>query len=78
MIERLASEEVWNKYLEYKLDLAAPLKDEEGLRAFIENKEYLPIVNDILEGKDFPLPSKAVISKMSTQKKRVIYMYHKK
>ncbi len=78
MLEQLASEEVWNRYLEYKLDLAAPLKDEEGLRSFIENREYLPIVNDILDGKDFPLPSKAVISKMSTQKKRVIYMYPKK
>ena len=78
MLELLASEEVWNKYLDYKLDLAAPFKAEDMLRTLIEKKEYLPIVQNILDGGDFPLPSKAVISKMSTQKKRVIYMYPKK
>ena len=45
------------------------------MRKFIDEKRYEPVCEGILAGRPFPLPRRAVISKMGTDKKRIVYTY---
>ena len=82
LIDELCKKEVWEQFYEYKTSLACP-KDIAGrLRLFIDEERYIPVVEEIRavlskEGdkRGFPLPKRSVISKQSSQKKRVVYTY---
>ena len=75
LLERLSQPAVWESFYEYKTSLALPRRDAERLRRFIDEKGYLPVCESIRAGGRFPLPEKSVISKLSSQKKRVVYTY---
>ncbi|MDO4842613.1 MAG: reverse transcriptase/maturase family protein [Phoenicibacter congonensis] len=75
LLDRLSDHSEWEAFYEYKNSLACPKRFARELRAFIDAREYLPVCAEISAGGDFPLPKKAVISKMSTAKKRVVYTY---
>ena len=75
LLEELGKEEVWRAFYEYRASLAGAKDFAEELRGFIGRKEYLPVCRAIAEGRRFPLPRKAVISKMSSRKKRTVYIY---
>lgn len=75
LLDLLYSEETWAAFARYKASLALPKKEAADLARFIREKQYLPICASIEAGNAFPLPRKAVISKMSASKKRVVYIY---
>lgn len=75
LLERLSQPAVWESFYEYKTSLALLRRDAERLRRFIDEKGYLPVCESIRAGGRFPLPEKSVISKLSSQKKRVVYTY---
>ena len=75
LLDRLSDGSVWNRFYEYKCSLACPKQFSKELHIFIEEKRYLPVCERIYAGRDFPLPEKAVISKMGSDKKRTVYSY---
>ncbi len=77
LLDLLSSGSVWEQFYEYKLSLAVPKRFTAELRDFIDEKRYLPVCGAIRRGEPFPLPKKTVISKMGTDKKRVVYTYPK-
>lgn len=48
--------------------------DESDLIQFVAKKEYLPVVERMAKG-EFPLPAKMMVSKMGSDRKRVVYTY---
>lgn len=75
LLDQLSRRECWEKFYEYKTALACPKAFAGELRAFIDGEAYLPVCRRIEAGEPFPLPRKTVLSKMSSQKKRVVYTY---
>ena len=81
LLHMLSVPEVWEKFYDYKTSLACPKDIERELRGFLDAKAYLPVCDEIWQmledpdAADFPLPRRSVISKQSTQKKRVVYTY---
>ena len=54
MLSQLLLKNVWQEFLEYKINSGHLSKrDEKILKVFIENKEYLPIVNKMLSCENF-------------------------
>jgi len=78
ILTALESRESWLSFLEYRKN-SCRLTDEEEieLQDFIDKEAYLPIVARIRNGEPFPHPRKAAISKKSTSKKRIVYIYPK-
>jgi len=74
MIDDIADKELWERFYEYKISHFYSGKPAEYLRDFIDSEKYLSVLDNIRSG-TFPLPKKAVISKMSSQKKRTVYTY---
>ncbi len=75
LLDLMDREETWGAFARYKSSLVLPKKEAEDLARFIREKQYLPVCRAIAAGRPFPLPRKAVISKMSASKKRVVYIY---
>lgn len=75
LIDELGSKQVWEKYYSYKASLIGGAGPSEEIREFIDSGAYTDVYETIASGGDLPLPSKAVISKMSSQKKRTVYTY---
>ena len=75
LLDQLWLPEIWEQFYDYKLSLVSNGSFEKELRGFIDGKMYLPVCRAIADGKRFPLPKRAVISKMDTAKKRVVYTY---
>ena len=79
LLSELARPDVWEKYYGHKdSGIGSPSALRE-LRQFIDDREYMEACREIADALDgtspFPLPRRAVISKMSTQKKRTVYIY---
>ncbi len=78
ILKSLESQAVWMDFLDYRLTSGRLTPEEEKeLRQYIENEEYLPIVSRIRQAIPFPHPRRAQISKSSSTKKRVVYIYPK-
>lgn len=76
ILTEMESPASWLSFLEYRKESCRLTPQEEAeLREYIENKEYLPILDRIRRGDPFPHPRKATISKKSTSKKRIVYVY---
>ncbi|MBR0509097.1 MAG: group II intron reverse transcriptase domain-containing protein [Clostridia bacterium] len=75
LLDKLADAGCWEIFYEYKTSLSCPKQFTKELRGFIDRQAYLPVYERIAAGVPFPLPSRAVVSKMSSQKKRVVYTY---
>ncbi|MCR5809349.1 MAG: hypothetical protein K6G56_07285 [Clostridiales bacterium] len=75
LLFQLKEPRVWERFCEYKTSLVCPDSLKKELRKFIDDKAYLPVCERIEKGERFPLPKKSVISKLGTQKKRVVYTY---
>ena len=75
LLERLSDPCMWNAFYEYKLSLACPKPFTNELRRFIDEKRYLRVCEGIACGRAFPIPARSVISKMGSDKKRVVYTY---
>lgn len=77
MLDALSDPAVWERFYAYKTSLACPKHFAKELRAFIDAGAYRPVCEAIGRGEPFPLPRRSVISKQSSQKKRVVYTYPK-
>ena len=75
LLNQLEQPSVWELFYQYKMSKVNHRFYEKQLRAFIDKQRYLPVCQAIREGKRFALPRRAVISKMSTGKKRIVYIY---
>ena len=75
MLELLSQKEIWERFYEYKTSLACPKDFARTLRAFIDREGWEDVCAAIERGDPFPLPRKAVISKLSSGKKRTVYIY---
>lgn len=77
MLDMLSSSKCWNDFYEYKISLACPKPFEKELKSFIDERRYILVCDTISFDRDFALPKKSAISKMSSQKKRTVYTYPK-
>lgn len=75
ILDKLSQRECWESFYKYKCSLAGSKRFCTELRRFIDSVGYLPVCRTISRGEDFPLPERSVISKLDTQKKRVVYTY---
>lgn len=75
MLDLLNAPDVWERFYEYKASLAVPGAFLPELRHFIDEKGWEPVCARMAAGKAFPIPSKSIISKLHTQKKRTVYTY---
>ena len=75
LLGKLSDPAVWEAFYAYRTSLACPKADTEELRRFIAERAFLPVTELIRTGGRFPLPRRAVISKMHSRKKRVVYIY---
>ena len=75
LLHKLSDPAVWTEFYRYRTGLAVPKADNDELKRYIDEEAYLPVTQLIEAGGRFPLPRRAVISKMHSQKKRVVYIY---
>ena len=75
LIDKLFEKSSWERFYEYKSGLKCSKRFKKELREFIDGGAYLEYEQAVRQMENLPLPSKAVISKMSSQKKRTVYKY---
>ena len=76
ILTEMESPALWQDFLQYRKESSRLTPQEENeLRQCIEKQEYLPILERIRRGEPFPHPRKAAISKKSSSKKRIVYVY---
>ena len=75
LIDKLFEKSSWEKYYEYKSALKCSKRFKKELREFIDGGVYLEYETAVRQLENLPLPSKAVISKLSSRKKRTVYKY---
>lgn len=75
LIDKLFEKSSWERFYEYKSQLRCSKRFIKELRTYIDSEAYLKYSAEIKSCKGLPLPSKAVISKMSSRKKRTVYKY---
>lgn len=78
LLDLLYDHNIWEEFLQSKLNNSyLPSKVIEECKVFIENKKYEKIVKYIIAEKYiFSIPNKIIISKMSKNKKRIVYNYN--
>ena len=75
LIDKLFEESSWERFYRYKSGLRCSRSFIRELRSFIDSRSYLAYEQQIRNCSGLPLPSRSVISKMSSQKKRTVYKY---
>ena len=75
LIDKLADKNCWERFYEYKTSLCCDKAFNKRLREFIDAEEYMPVYERIKSGEPFPLPSRSEVSKLGSDKKRVVYTY---
>lgn len=79
IIELLKEENTWNEFLQYKIDGGHITKQEqEKLAKYITNKEYVPVVDKIINKEDFVIPTMKHINKKNSTKKRTVFLFNDK
>lgn len=79
IIELLKNENVWYDFLQYKIDGGhLPKQDQERLEDYIKNREYESVVENIIEGKQFAIPTMKHINKKNSTKKRTVFLFDEK
>jgi retron-type reverse transcriptase len=75
LTDKLFDNSAWERFYSYKSALHCSKKFTRELREFIDSEGYLKYSSEIRSCSDLPLPSKSIISKMSSRKKRTVYKY---
>lgn len=75
-LEKMLIPENWDQFYDYKKEknLIHP-QELQKLREFIDGKEYVPIVENMINGCPLSAPRKKLISKTDSSKKRAVYIY---
>ena len=78
MLEKLINKDLWKRFLENNLNNEfLSKKEKKTLTTFVEEEKYKEICEKIInENYVFSIPKKHVISKISTNKKRIVYTYN--
>lgn len=77
ILELLCQPETWQGFLEYKIsNHYLGKKERELLSEYVAQQRYLPIAEKLAQGEYcFPAPSRRIINKSGTAKKRVVYTF---
>lgn len=76
ILDCLRDEAQWQLFYEYKASCGnTPVWLLGQLRMYIDKKRYLAVADRIDAGEEFPAPKKTAISKMHSEKKRIVYTY---
>ena len=75
LLDLLSDRKTWEAFYKYKDSLISAGQDRKELSALIREKKYEAAAAVFTPGADFPLPKKAVISKLSSGKKRTVFIY---
>ena len=75
LIDKLFEKSNWERFYEYKSGLKCSKQFKISLREYIDSRRYLAYKDSVNSLTALPLPSKAIISKMSSRKKRTVYKY---
>ena len=76
LIDLMDNADVWQEFYLYKQQKGHLNKhDDEELAKIIEQAVYRPIVKRIRDGEHFGYPTKHLINKLGTNKKRVVYCF---
>lgn len=76
ILSQLTLQKTWEDFLAYRL-LKGRFNwhDFDEVDAFVEREDYLPLAKKIAEGEGLGLPTKKIVNKMGTGKKRVVYSF---
>ena len=76
IIDKIRDHDRWIEFLNYKLGRANMKKrDSERLRKFVENREYVKIVDMLAAGREMPLPRLVEVNKNGSDKKRLVFSF---
>ena len=76
IIEQIGSQQVWEEFLAFRLQKGRfNWRGFDEADLFVEREEYLPVAEKIIGGGQFDPPSKKLINKMGSDKKRVVYSF---
>ena len=76
IITQLSRQDVWDEFIAYRL-LKGRFTWHEFYEAdrFVEREQYLQLVQKLMQGEGLGMPTKKIINKMGTGKKRVVYSF---
>ena len=76
LISQLTLQETWEEFLAYRL-LKGRFNWHEfnEADAFVEREDYLPLATKIAQGEGIGIPTKKLVNKMGSGKKRVVYSF---
>lgn len=78
ILSRLSLNSEWEEYYSYKTEKGSLSdKEREDLRNFIDNREYVSVVENIKSSSGFNPPQKTLINKSKVGKKRTVYTYNR-
>ena len=76
IITQLTRQETWEEFLSYRLMKGRFNWHEfEETDAFVEREAYLPLATKIAQGEGLGIPTKKLVNKMGSGKKRVVYSF---
>lgn len=75
LLDELSRLETWEAFYQYKAGLTCPKEETMALRDYIDRSAWMPVCERIGRGEAFPLPRRAVITKLYSEKKRIVYIY---
>lgn len=76
LLKQLADPAVWEEFYFCKEEKQHLSKRElQDLRMFIDEKGYLPVVENIRNDVPWPYPERKLIRKIQTEKKRIVYIF---
>ena len=76
ILSKLTQQKTWEEFLAYRLMKGRFNWHEfDEADAFVEKQDYLPLANRIAEGESLGIPTKKLVNKMGSGKKRVVYSF---
>jgi hypothetical protein len=76
VITQLTQQETWEAFLAYRLQKGRFNWHEfDEADAFVEQQQYLPLALRIAQGESLGIPTKKMVNKMGSGKKRVVYSF---
>ena len=76
IIDYLDEKTKWLEFYNYKVQGGhLSTKDTEDLKRFVDQEEYMPVVENIRTAQNFSIPKMKVLNKKNTNKKRTVFSY---
>ena len=76
ILEELSQQATWEEFLTYRLRKGRfNWQEFDVADTFVSEKQYLPVVERLLRGEGLSFPTKHLVNKMGSGKKRVVYSF---